>query len=210
MNKFNYENYAANLPDCYSKGEQSNNFKILAVEKYVIDDFKKDIADIFNSLDLNESKGSTLDLYGEMLSQPRGVATDAQYILLIRSKIMRNLSGGDYPSVLKAICMTFDCEPSQVYIKEKDSPCTVELVVLPLSVINRAGLTTKQTVAMIKQLLPVGITLESFLFEGTYTFSNQENDYDEKAGFCDVEGGTIGGYFGLVYGEDEEPLLPIG
>lgn len=210
MNKFNYENYAANLPDCYSKGEQSNNFKILAVEKYVIDDFKKDIADIFNSLDLNESKGSTLDLYGEMLSQPRGVATDAQYILLIRSKIMRNLSGGDYPSVLKAICMTFDCEPSQVYIKEKDSPCTVELVVLPLSVINRAGLTTKQTVAMIKQLLPVGITLESFLFEGTYTFSNLENDYDEEAGFCDVEGGTIGGYFGLVYGEDEEPLLPIG
>lgn len=210
MNKFNYENYAANLPDCYSKGEQSNNFKILSIEKFIIDDFKKDITDIFNSLNLNEAEGATLDLYGEMLSQPRGVATDDQYILLIRSKIMRNLSGGDYPSVLKAICMTFDCEPSQVYIKEKDSPCTVELVVLPLSVINRAGLTTKQTVAMIKQLLPVGITLESFLFEGTYTFGNLENDYDEEAGFCDVEGGTIGGYFGLVYGEDEEPLLPIG
>ena len=210
MTSFNCDNYVKNLPDCYAKTDDSNNYKILSVERYAIADFKADIANVFNSLDLNKATGKTLDLYGEMLGQPRGIATDEQYVLMIRSKIMRNLSGGDYTSILKAICMTFDCEPSQVFIKEKDTPCTVELVVLPLSVINKAGLTTKQTVEMIKQIMPVCVTLESFLFEGTFTFSNSENEYAEQAGFCDVEGGTIGGYFGLVYGEDSEPILPIG
>lgn len=209
MKQFDSGNYVKNLPDCYLKSESSNNHKILSVEKHAISDLETDITDIFNSLDLNSATGETLDLYGDMLSQPRGVATDDQYILLIRSKIMRNLSGGDYLSVARAICHTFECEPSQVLILEKDEPCTVELVTLPLSVIVKAGLTTKQTTAMIKQLLPVGITLESYLFEGTFAFSSLENEYDENAGFCDVEGGTIGGYLGITYGSDDEPILPI-
>ncbi len=210
MSKFNNENYVKNLPDHYKKSADSNNYKILEVERYSIDTFKQDINDVYNSLDLSQAYGKTLDYYGEMVGQPRGLATDDQYILMIRSKIAQNVSGGDYNSVTNAICMTFDCEPSEVYITEKDEPCVVELVVMPLAVINRAGLTTRQTVELVKQLLPVGITLESLLFEGTFCFSNIENEYDELAGFCDVEDGTIGGYFGILYGEDDETDLPIG
>lgn len=209
MKQFDDLNHANNLPDYYKKSEASNNYKILAVEKFPIDNFETDLSNVFKSLDLDSANGKTLDLYGEMLEQPRGTATDEQYILMIRSKIMRNLSGGDYPSVLNAICNTFKCEPSQVCIVEKDDPCTVELVVMPLDIINKAGMTTKQTVAMIQRLLPVGITLESYLFEGTFSFSNSETEYNETAGFCDIEGGTIGGFFGILYGEDNEPILPI-
>lgn len=211
MSGFNDLNHVKNLPDYYSKSENSNNFKILSIEKYAVDDLQTDITDVWNSLDINNATGATLELYGEMLNQPRGVATDAQYLYMIKSKIMRNLSGGDYLSVIKSICMTFDCAPSEVLILEKEEPCVVELVVLPLNVINRAGLTTRQTVAMIKELLPVGITLESFLFEGTFTFSLSESEYDEDAGFAPSEDDqTIGGYLGILYGEDDEPELPIG
>lgn len=209
MKQFDDQNYVNNLPDCYEKSKTSNNYKILSIEKYSIDGVNKDISDIFDSLNLNNATGKTLDLYGEMLNQPRGVATDDQYILLIRSKIMRNLSSGDYRGVVNAICHTFECDASEVLIIEKDEPCVVELVVLPLKVIVKAGLTTKQTVAMVKQLLPIGITLESFLFEGTFAFADNETSQDNKAGFCDVEDGIIGGYFGILYGEDDEPILPI-
>ncbi len=209
MSGFIYENYAKNLPDHYKKTADSNNFKILEVERYAIDTFKQDTIDVYNSLDLSQAYGATLDMYGEMVGQPRGVANDEQYILMIRAKIAQNVSSGDYKSVANAICLTFDCEPSEVYITEKDEPCTVELVVMPLSVINKAGLSTRQTVELVKKLLPVGIFLESFLFEGTFEFSAIETEYNENAGFCNVEGGEIGGYFGLLYGEDEEPILPI-
>lgn len=209
MSMFNSTNHVKNLPDYYKKDAESNNYRLLEVEKCAVSDLRADIASVLSVLDLNEASGRTLDLYGEMMNQPRGVATDSQYIYMIKSKIMRNISSGDYGSVVRAICMTFDCDPSEVLILEKEEPCVVELVVLPLSVINKAGLTTRQTVAMIKQLLPVGITLESFLFEGTFTFSALETEYDASAGFCDVEDGVIGGYFGILYGEDDEPILPI-
>lgn len=204
-----FEEYQKNLPDYYQKSEDSNNYKILSVERYAVADFKHDICDIFETLDLTKAKGKTLDLYGDIVNQPRGPATDDQYILMIRSKIMRNLSGGDYQSVVAAICNTFSCEPSQVFIQEKKTPCTVELVVLPLSVINRAGLTTRQTIQLIKQLLPVGVSLESVLFEGTFCFSDREDERDDLAGFCDESLGIEGGFFGVTYGEDDEPILPI-
>lgn len=210
MSNFIYENYAKNLPDHYKKTTDSNNFKILEVERFSIGTFKQDVSDVYESLDLSKVYGKTLDLYGETVGQPRGVATDEQYILMIRSKIAQNLSSGDYNSVVKAICMTFDCEPSEIYIAEKEEPGVVELVVIPLAIINKAGLTTRQTVQLVKRLLPVGIELESFLFEGTFEFSNVENEYDKTKGFAISETNqSIGGYLGIVYGEDDEPILPI-
>lgn len=212
MIKFNNSNYVKNLPDCFHKGETGNNYKILEVERYPVTNLKKDIEDVVNALDLNAATGRTLDLYGDMVGQPRGVATDQQYILMIRSKIMRNLSTGDYSSILESICATFACEPSEVIITEKEGAAAVELVSLPLSIINRAGLTTKQTVKMVKQLLPAGVTLESFMFEGTFEFSESETDMSidgDVKGFCDVDGGTIGGYLGVTGNDISDDLLPI-
>lgn len=210
MKEFDFDNHVNNLPDCYNKDTSKNNYKILATEKAVTDGLRKDIEAIYGVLDLNNATGKTLDLYGEMMNQPRGQASDDQYIFMIRSKIMRNISGGDYKSVVKAICQTFDCEPSEVRIKETEQPCTVELVSLPLGNINTAGLTITQTIAMIKQLLPICTSVESVYFDGTFEFSAAaEYEEDDKAGFCDVESGTTGGYFGDFYSEENEIILPI-
>lgn len=205
-----YKNYAQNLPDVYYKKSDGNIWKILEIEREAAEDFRTDLTEVNNALDLANVSGKTLDLYGEMVGQPRGKATDAQYLYMIRAKIARNLSGGDYESVARAVRLTFDCRPEEFYLKEsEDAPCTVELMVLPLSVIVHAGLSTRQTVAMIATILPVGVTMKSFLFEGTFCFSDREDEYDENAGFCDREDGTLGGYFGILYGEDDEPILPI-
>lgn len=205
---FNSENHVKNLPDVYDKRTGSNNFKILEIERVACNDLRTALQEVDKILDLNQATGKTLDMYGKRVGQARGLATDAQYLYMIKSKIMRNVSNGSYNGVVNAICATFDCEPSEVLIVETDNPCTVQLVSIPLDVINKAGLTTSQVVALIKSILPVGITLETVIFEGTFCFSDIENEKDENGGFSN-DTGTIGGYFGMIYGDENEIILPI-
>ncbi len=209
MLPFNSENHVKNLPDIYRKGTESNNFKILEVERLEGNGLREALETIDTILDLDEAYGKTLDYYGERVGQPRGRATDSQYLLMIKSKIMQNICDGTSPNIINAVCMTFNCDASQVHIAEDTEPCSVKIVSLPLSIINKAGLSTEQTVAMIKRLLPVGVALSSFLFDGTFEFGTVENEQDTDKGFCDVEGGTIGGYFGVTGSDVSDVILPI-
>ena len=204
------ENLVKNLPDAFKKTTDSNNYKILEIEKRTLADIRADLQEIDNILDINNARGKTLDLYGERVGQVRGVADDDKYILMIKAKIMRNLSNGSYPSIVNAICETFSCEPSQVYITDGDEPFTVNVVTLPLEVINKAGLSTTQTLAIIKSMLPVGVSLQSFLFDGTFEFGANEDDYDEDKGFAISEDDqSIGGYLGATQGDETDVILPI-
>ena len=242
------ENLVKNLPDAYKKTTDSNNFKILEVERKSLEEVRKSlwgydkcekcgnetitqqnqncpvcgsktvrINGINDILYIDNAKGKTLDLYGERVGQARGLANDEKYLLMIKAKIMRNLSNGSYPSILTALCQTFNCEPSQIFITDGEEPCTVNIVTLPLDVINKAGLSTNETVAIVKSLLPAGVTLSTFLFEGTFEFAATENEIDETKGFSDVGAfatdenydDVIGGYFGATQGDETDIILPI-
>lgn len=209
MIKFNRVNYAENLPDCYEHGKDSVHYKLLEIERVMDTKIQNDMLMVLSALDLEKSTGKTLDYLGASVGQPRGLATDAQYRYMIRAKIARNISEGDYTSILQAICFMLDCSPQDVLIEDLEAPCTVSIAKLPLGNLTTVGLTQKQTMAIIKRLLPVCTTIESAMFTGTLAFSDAETEHDADAGFCDVEGGTIGGYFGDMYSEDNEAILPI-
>lgn len=209
MLDFNKENHAKNLPDVYKQSTDSNNYKILELERVTCISLREALQEINQILDLDNASGKTLDFYGERVGQPRGKATDEQYLIMIKSKIMQNLCNGSHKSIIDSICMTFNCEPSEVILKDdQNNTCAVVISSLPLNIINKAGLTTEQTVAMIKRLLPVGVTLTSFLFDGTFEFSDSESDYDETKGFSD-DSGTIGGYLGVTQSDTTDEVLPI-
>lgn len=210
MIKFDNKNYERNLPDCYEK--EKNSKKVLSIEQYPVNELKKDSQDIYETLDIYKATGRTLDLYGDMVGQARGAATDDQYLYMVLSKIMRNLSTGDYLSVTQAIYETFNCDPSQVLIVENPEPGAVDLVTLPLGAIVRAELTVNQAIAIISRLMPVSISVNSFLFEGTFEFAETEAEAGidgATKGFCDVEDGSLGGYFGIAVGMKNEIPLPI-
>lgn len=210
MKQFNNENYVKNLPDIYEKSATSNNAKILQIEKEAITGLNTDIEAIFNSLDIDNATGKTLDLYGEIYEQPRGLATDAQYRLMIKSQIMRNISGGDYKSVVRAMCTTFNCSPSEILFKEiEGKPCTVELAVLPVNVINKAGLTISQTIAIVERLLPAGIRLEQYSFKGTFMVADEDYIETTTNGLASDDGKIQGGYLGTIGYTDNDPELPI-
>lgn len=209
MIDFNKDNYAKNLPDSFRKDNESNNYKILENERLSIEEHLADLYGIYEIINIDNAYGKTLDRYGERVGQPRGLATDEQYILMIKAKIMRALGNGTYSSVLKSLCETFGCEPEQVYIEETDEPCLVNMVTLPLDILNKSGMTVMQVTQLIKTLLPICVRLDSLSLEGTFEFAESEGVYDEAKGFCDVEGGSIGGYLGYMSSDENEPILPI-
>ncbi|HBL81117.1 MAG TPA: hypothetical protein DD391_00660 [Clostridiales bacterium] len=209
MKQFSFNNFAANLPDCYNKQPESNNFKILAVEQEAAMSLRRDIADTEEILDIDKATGKTLSLYGDMVGQARGLATEKQFLIMIRSKIMRNISGGDYNSILRAISATFGCKESDIFIQETAAPLTVEIVSLPLDVLNSVILSNKQTVELIKHLFPVCVTIKTVYFDGTFMFSDNEGEIDLSSGFGDSDNKDIGGYFGDFFSEENEIILPI-
>lgn len=205
---FNHDDLAANLPDAYAKRSHTNNAKILSVEKQTMDELRKAVNAIYDSLDIDKAYGKTLDLYGDMVGQARGQATDAQYRVLLKGRIVSNLANGDYNSIIRALAVTLDCSPSEIELIELDEPCKVQLGAIPFSILNRVAIDINTAVKIIKGLMPVGVWLDSGTFTGTFEFSSgTELVYDEEKGFADINQ-TIGGTLGLVFNGDT-PDLPV-
>lgn len=194
---FNRENLVKNLPDAYAKTDGSNNAKLLEIEKGAIDLLREAIAAISDSLDLDMATGKTLDLYGEMIGQKRGVATDEQYRALIKSRITRNLANSDHNSIVNAICITFGCNPSEILLTEVDGKCAVMLEGIPFAAINRNNIDANTAIQIVQMLIPTGVTFDSLNFEGTFEFGTANMEYAPESGFADI-GQTIGGYLGLA------------
>lgn len=202
------------LPDSYQKAEGSQNWKLMQLNSEAVEEIRQAAAMVFDMVDINKASGRTLDLYGEMVGQKRGLLDDKQYRYMIFTRIGRNIVTSDYESLMNTIITMFDCEAGDVSlddieVTETETPCVLKLTKFPIQVLIDAGFSSRQAVAMIETLLPICVTLAADNFEGTFEFTNIADEYDKKAGFAD-EAGTIGGYLGLLLGEDDTiPVLPI-
>lgn len=205
--QFNREKHEKNLPDSYCKTASSNNTKILSIEKRSVDILRDSIEVLYKCLDIDTATGNTLDLYGEMIGQFRGVSTDEQLRVLIKNRIARNFADADFNSVIRAISSTFGCKPADIILTELDEPCNVMLEGLPIHQINKSGIDMNTAVQIINGLLPAGVYMAAMNLAGTFEFSDTELVYDEVAGFAD-EAQTIGGYLGLV-SDNSGSNLPV-
>lgn len=202
------------LPDCYRKDTDSNNYKLLELGAAAARGLREDIAQVRDMLDLNQVRGRTLDLYGDMLGQRRGLLNDEQYRYMLFARIGRNVVQGDYDSILNTLVLMFNSQKGDITlddldIAEEERPCVVKLTKFPIFVLVNAGFSSRQAVSMIESLLPICVTLAADNFEGTFEFAELDGEYDADEGFADVAQ-TIGGYLGLLLGEDDSiPVLPI-
>lgn len=198
------ENLIDRFPDAFCKLPDSNNEKLLKLVSTRHTEIRKAIRAIYDSNDIFKAKGKTLDYYGDIYNVQRGRLNDTQYRYMILSAIARNNVGGDYESILEAVAVMFNCDKNEVKFKDHETnPATIVLDKMPLSVIMEAGFSTVQAVELIETLLPITVGIEASNFEGTLEFGESPDDYDELKGFSDShENPTVGGYFGLVYGEE--------
>lgn len=110
---------------------------------------------------------------------------------------------------------TFETDGDDIFILSNNETsfdakmCTVEIVKLPVDKISQAGFTQKQALAIIKAMLPICISLRDYFVESTFEFAENETTYENDKGFTDVEGGTVGGYFGYLFASEDEPEFPI-
>lgn len=195
----NYDNPIDNLPDAYDKSVDSNNSKILKLNKSTTDIMDRVIDSIFGVLNLNNASGRALDdIWSGRLNLERGSLTDEQYKIRLRTKMMRNIANGSFPDLIEALAYALQCEKSDIHIVESDIPNKVIVKEIPLALLLQADFTTDQVLTLINSLLAVNVTVSEYGFTGTFEFGEIENEYDEKKGFADMSQ-TIGGYLG-VYG----------
>ena len=197
------------LPDSYAKGKNSNNYKMLNLNEQAVADAKTDLYAILDTLDIQKATGRTLDLYGEMVGQKRGVLNDVQYRLMILTRLGINIVQGNYETVIECTKNIFNCKASDIQLKDSVKPCKVDVITFPLEVLVNAGFSSTQAIELLEMLLPIGVSIDNANFDGTLEFAETADEYDEKAGFADLSQ-TIGGFFGLLQGDDEDtPILPI-
>lgn len=196
---------AKNLTDAFLKPSDSNNYKILEIERGQIEAYIDDLREIYSMLNIDVAYGATLDRYGERVGVPRGDATDEQYRVMIKAKIMRSLGNGTYPSVIKSLCATFNSEVDETDIYESDIPCTVENAILPFRALQESGMTMEQIIELIQTLLPITVTLGALDLTGTFEFSEIDDEHDELKGFANDDG-SIGGYFGCTSRDSTIPI----
>ena len=199
MTHFNRDNFAKNLPDTYAKNTSSNNYKILEIERQAGADVRESLNAIYQSIDIETATGETLDLYGERFGQPRGSASDELYRVLIKAKIVRSFVNGSNPAICNAICATFGLDRSDVHMTEY-APCVVMFVEFPVKKMNESEIPAEQVLSIIESMIPVCVTLEPIVTDGTFRFADSENVFDPDKGFADVEGGPVGGTFSTIYG----------
>lgn len=67
---------------------------------------------------IDYAQGSVLDRYGANFGVARGSANDTLYRLLIKAKMMAQLSGGEEEAMLKAVAEIFDTEYANIWLED--------------------------------------------------------------------------------------------
>lgn len=200
-----YEKLINKLPDAYQKNETSNNYKLLSIGEDEINGLREDIQEVALLTDLANASGETLDLFGEMLDKRRGKLDDDKYKYALQSQVAQNVVSGDFNNVLTALVRMFSLQEGDVtyddiQLEECQTSGFVKVTKLPLTILNKAGFNTAQTLELIKNILPIGVALTSVHFEGTFEFCAQEYDYENEKGFGSLSNPAIGGELGGLIG----------
>lgn len=185
------------LPDCYRKDKDSNNYKLLELSRTSIQGFEDDNQQLYDMLDIMKAHGKTLDLYGAIYKQKRGALADEQYRVVILQRIAQCFAGCDHDSAIKALAIAFDTDVNEVVIEELETPLEVKVKNLPYKILQTTGITTAIAWKIVKSMLTTTVTLVPLELIGTFEFSDRADEYNEHAGFGDIEQ-SIGGHLGIL------------
>lgn len=201
------------LPDYFDKRSESTLGKLLAIVAEQLAKLEETQERIRLWRDIETAKGPTLDRIGVNVGQPRGVATDEVYRILLKSKIARNRSTGDINTIIRVLSVALSCPPSDVKIEEMweaetSEPAAIALIQLPLDRLNQAGMDPIQFARIVQRTVAAGVRVGAIELSGTFEFGMIDEPPDSGKGFVD-ETGVTGGTLGAVYAPSQNIDLPI-
>ncbi|MHA7580389.1 hypothetical protein ACX12E_08320 [Paenibacillus vandeheii] len=203
------------LTDVFTKNPESNIGKLLRIVSDPINDLKQGFEKIEQWRDIDQAKGTTLDLIGGNVGQKRGAASDDVYRIMIKSKIARNLSKGDVNTIIRVIALAVGASYSDIKITQKfhdpldPEPAAISLMRLPLERLASSGIELNQFVQIISKTVAAGVSVQSIELQGTFEFGGLPESYDAATGLGDVNDESIGGSLGAVYQAGTNTDLPI-
>lgn len=201
------------LPDNYNKNPLSNISKLLTIIKEEIDAIRDNLNLIETYRDIDKAEGETLDNIGSNVGQLRGATNDDIYRILIKSRIARNLSGGEINTIIRVLALTLNTDFENVEIIElwntiDEEPAAVQINI-PAELLNEISFSITQFGRLVSRIVAAGVRA-NVLFEGTFEFSSQlgvvETDID--IGFADVDQLT-GGELGAIYDPVDDIEIPL-
>lgn len=204
------DNLLSRLTSAYNGSDGSNVNKLMQLSAYHIQNNEDLLTQIQNWRDIDQAQGTTLDKIGGNVQQNRGLATDDIYRVLIKSKILRNMSDGSIETLLNFISFILQCDKSEITIREswQDGLNATIHVDCPNDKVTATGLSLTQFGTLINLVVAVGIKA-NVLFEGTFGFSTDyTTSQTDPNGFAD-DALTTGGTLGATYDPTNDIVLPI-
>jgi hypothetical protein len=210
--------WISKITDRYIKDPSSNIGKLITIVSNEVDSLSDTLNTVEQWRDLNNAKGTTLDLIGADFSQTRGQTSDVIYRTLIIAKIVQNQSDGTYDKMIDAIALTLGCEKKDVSIRSlvetgDGEPAAISIEKAPLTQLSEIGLTGNQFVQIVQKIVGAGIRVARVNLSGTFRFANVYGspDLNINYGFSttyDVVDQS-GGLLGELYDDNEGNELPI-
>jgi hypothetical protein len=202
------------LTDVFRKDPESNVGKLMAIFAGQLQKLEQTVQRVEEWKDIDQAEGTTLDRIGENVGQPRGVAADEIFRILIKSKIARNLSKGDINTIITVLATALDTDPSEIKIAEQyadpanPEPAAISLIALPLQRLNQVGMDPAQFSRIVERTVAAGVRVGVIELTGTFEFGSMDDPLDQNTGFADIEQ-SFGGTLGAVYSPGDAPDLPI-
>lgn len=134
--------------------------------------------------DLENAEGAVLDRYGANFGVQRGAASDALYRILIRVKMLAQLSGGDGDTVIRAAGELLGVQFSDVELQDV-YPAKVALYV-DQSLLSEERLALIDQIAVaLKRILTAGVGLRLYLRTyRTYRYNMKAGNFDMVFNIC--------------------------
>lgn len=196
------------LTDALTKNPTSNIGKILFVFNQQYGDIQTTLQTMKEWVNVDKAEGKELDAIGADINQPRGLANDAQYRMMIRSKRARAQSDGTWNAIINTMATTLNCKTtdlkfSSVIEQGGTEPLALVVEKIPIKTISDAQITPSQLIRFIEQVAPGDVRVASANFQGTFRFSKI---YDTpEYGDYGLDKGT----FSLILVPSQDIALPI-
>jgi len=143
--------------------------------------------------DLENAEGAVLDRYGANFGVQRGAASDALYRILIRVKMLAQLSGGDGDTVIRAAGELLGVQFSDIELQDV-YPAKVALYV-DQSLLSEERLALIDQIAVaLKRILTAGVGLRLYL----RTYRTYRYDLNIGHGAMVYEDGSYGSAAGIA------------
>ena len=163
--------------------------------------------------DIDTAQGETLDKIGSNVGQLRGATNDDIYRILIKSRIARNLSGGEINTIIRVLALTLNTSFENVEIIElwntlDEEPAAVQINI-PTALLNEINFSITQFGRLVNRIVAAGVRA-NVLFEGTFQFSSQLDvvETDLNTGFSEVDQ-LEGGQLGAIYDPADDTDIPL-